>query len=353
MGFLKKIVKKIGKGIKKVAKKVKKVTGNIWRGIKKAGGKVMRAINKAGIVGQLGLMLAMPYAMSGIGSLIGGASGGLSATWTGFGNWANKIMAGSNPLAKAVGGIAKGIYHAGATAGKFVKSVSSFIDSGFTAIAQKTGLPNPIEGFSSAVKSGFTDSFSATNNFLFGGTDIQATSAQLRAAGVTDTSFTDQFLKEVTTPKFDEQGFNIEKMEALQKGELSTDFKAGQVNIPEGGFKVTPEMTAEQLTNMGIDLNIPQFNMPEEPSLFSKFGKKIKDFAVSKGFDYVNEYVDSKINHSIYGEQNNDTSIAFNQWDEIGRGIDPMNFFKKGDSYTPSLVAFYEQAENTFVPQGA
>jgi hypothetical protein len=384
MGFLKKAFKKIGKGIKKVAKKVTKVTKNIWKGIKKAGGKVMKAISKAGIVGQLGLMLVMPYAMAGIGSLIGGAAGGLSATWTGFGNWASGMMGSSNAFAQAVGGIAKGVYHAGATAGKLIKGVASFIDTGFKTIAQKTGLPNPIEGFSSAVKSGYTKSFAATNNFLFGGTDIQATASQLRAAGVTDTSFTDKFLQEATAPKLDEKGFNIEKLESLQQGDLSgqiynptgtvtyndatgiyTDsigveftadldgnftqvggFKFGEFNMPKGGYTVTPEMATEQLTSMGIDTSIPQVG--ELPTRVNKFGQQIKDFAVSKAGDYINKYVDNKINNSIYGEQDTDTSIGFSQWEEIGRGIDVVNFFKKGDSYTPSLAAFYDDAENVF-----
>jgi hypothetical protein len=96
MGFLKKTFKKIAKGIKKVAKKVVKVQKKVWKGLKKVGGKIMKAINKAGIIGQIGLMLVMPYAMAGIGSLVGGAAGGLSATWTGFGNWASSMMGSSN-----------------------------------------------------------------------------------------------------------------------------------------------------------------------------------------------------------------------------------------------------------------
>ena len=59
---LKKTVKKIGKGIKKVFKKVG------------------AAIGKLGIVGQIGMMFLMPYAMGALGSFFG-ASGKL-ATWS-------------------------------------------------------------------------------------------------------------------------------------------------------------------------------------------------------------------------------------------------------------------------------
>ncbi len=148
--MFKKLIKKIGKGISKVAKKIVKVQKKVWKGIKKVGGKVMKAINKAGVLGQIGLMLIMPYAMAGVGSLIGSAAGGISATWTGFGNWASSMMGSSNVFAKTVGHIARGVYHAGATAGKVITGVTKFIDTGFKAIANATGLPNPIEGFSNA-----------------------------------------------------------------------------------------------------------------------------------------------------------------------------------------------------------
>jgi len=52
----KKLIKKIGKGIKKVAKKIGK------------------AVGKLGIVGQIGMMFLMPYAVGALGSFFG-ASG--------------------------------------------------------------------------------------------------------------------------------------------------------------------------------------------------------------------------------------------------------------------------------------
>ena len=55
MGFLRKTVKKIGRGIKKVVKKIGKAFG------------------KLGIVGQIGLMFLMPH---------------LGAMWSNIGSWA-------------------------------------------------------------------------------------------------------------------------------------------------------------------------------------------------------------------------------------------------------------------------
>lgn len=182
-GF-KKIVKGVSKAIKKVTKPIVKVGKKLWKGVQKVGGKIMKAINKAGIIGQIGLMLVMPYAFQGLGTLIGSAGGGIGATWTGFGNWANTMMGGSSAFAKTVGTIAKGIHSAGAIVGRGIQSVAGFIDKGFQAFSNATGLGNPIEGFSNAVKQGYADSFAATNNFLFSGTDFGATAKQLKSAGV-------------------------------------------------------------------------------------------------------------------------------------------------------------------------
>lgn len=177
---VKKAVKGIAKGIKKVASSVKKVTKKVWSGIKKVGGKVMRAVNKAGILGQIGLMVLMPYAFSAVGSLIGGAAGGISATWSGLGNWSAQMMGGSSAFAKTVGHIANGIYQGGAMLGRAVQGVSSFVSNGFASVAEATGLPNPIEGFSEAVKNGYSKGVDWTNQTF----NLKLKPEQLEAAGV-------------------------------------------------------------------------------------------------------------------------------------------------------------------------
>jgi hypothetical protein len=375
-----KLIKKIGKGISKVAKKIVKVQKKVWKGIKKVGGKVMKAINKAGVLGQIGLMLIMPYAMAGVGSLIGSAAGGLSATWTGFGNWASSMMGSSNVFAKTVGHIARGVYHAGATAGKVITGVTKFIDTGFKAIANATGLPNPIEGFSNAVQSGYTSSFEATNNFLFGGTKIGATPEQLASAGVKPTT-------PITTSRdilgtksgFDEQGFNIEAMESLGKttgqafqpvgsvtyneasgtysdilgNEFTADlngkftpvntFKAGEINLQAGegleaGIQYDPSV-ANQDTLVKVK---------NEPSKLEKLGEKVKDYVDDKAGEYAKNWADSKLQKAIYGDPDVGQSIGFHNWKEVGTTIDVRTFFEQGDNYTPNLVAFYDEAENAF-----
>ena len=94
------IFSRIFKGIKKVVKK-------IGRGIKKVVKKVGRAVGKLGIVGQIGMMFLMPYAMSGLGSLFGQFAGGTANTW------ANVLMSKSNIAAKALGHTMNAIHTVG------------------------------------------------------------------------------------------------------------------------------------------------------------------------------------------------------------------------------------------------
>lgn len=98
MGFFSRIFK----GIKKVVKK-------IGRGIKKVVKKVGRAVGKLGIVGQLGMMFLMPYAMQGLGNLFGQFAGGTANTW------ANVLMSKSNIAAKALGHTMNAIHTVGSS----------------------------------------------------------------------------------------------------------------------------------------------------------------------------------------------------------------------------------------------
>jgi len=101
MGFFKKIFK----GLKKVVKKV-------GRGIKKVVNKVGKAFGKLGVVGQLGMMFLMPYAMSG-----------LSNMWGSFGKFASGASG-------AFGKVMQGIHAAGSTVGKVYTSVTQAISNG-------------------------------------------------------------------------------------------------------------------------------------------------------------------------------------------------------------------------------
>jgi hypothetical protein len=116
MGFLSKAWKGLKKGVKKVA-----------RGIKKVVKKVGAAIGKLGIVGQIGMMFLMPYAMGALGSMFGTA-GTLSG-------WSQTLLTHSNIASKALGHTLNLINNAGIAVGKVYNNVSSTI----SAALDKTG----------------------------------------------------------------------------------------------------------------------------------------------------------------------------------------------------------------------
>ena len=123
MGFL----SKIWKGVKKTAKK-------IGKGIKKVFGKVMKGIGKLGIVGQIGMMFLMPYAMSGLGSLFGTA-GKLAS-------WSTKLMGpNSGFLSKALGKTLEMVNVGGTWVKNAYTSVSTAISNGMDRVGNffKTG----------------------------------------------------------------------------------------------------------------------------------------------------------------------------------------------------------------------
>ena len=112
----KKLVKKIGKGIKKVAKKIGK------------------AVGKLGIVGQIGMMFLMPYAVGALGSFFG-ASGTLSS-------WGATLLKSSNIGARALGHTLNAVNTVGTMAGKAYTTVTNTISNAFNSVVNtgKKGL---------------------------------------------------------------------------------------------------------------------------------------------------------------------------------------------------------------------
>ena len=116
MGFFSKVWKGLKKGVKKVA-----------RGIKKVVKKIGRAVGKLGIVGQIGMMFLMPYAMGALGGMFG-ATGTLSS-------WSTTLLGHSNIASQALGHTLNLINTAGTAVGNVYNSVSSTISGAF----DKTG----------------------------------------------------------------------------------------------------------------------------------------------------------------------------------------------------------------------
>jgi len=107
------IFSKIWKGIKKVGKKIAK-------GVKKTFKKIGAAIGKLGIVGQIGMMFLMPYAMGALSSFAGSALGTV-------GQWSANLLSKSGIGAKALGHTLNMVHKAGTFAGKVYTTISDTI----------------------------------------------------------------------------------------------------------------------------------------------------------------------------------------------------------------------------------
>ena len=113
------IFSKVWRGIKKTVKKVA-------RGIKKVVKKVGRAFGKLGVVGQIGLMFLMPYAMQGLGTF-----------WKGFGGFANKLAASQGVGSQIFGKALSTIHTAGSMVGKVYTGITNTIDAAFDVATGK------------------------------------------------------------------------------------------------------------------------------------------------------------------------------------------------------------------------
>ena len=115
MGFFSKVWKGIKKTVKKVARGVKKV-------VKKVG----KAFGKLGVVGQLGLMFLMPYAMNGLGTF-----------WKGFGGFANKLATSGNVASSLFGKTLSAVHTAGSMVGKVYTGITDTISNAVDVVRGK------------------------------------------------------------------------------------------------------------------------------------------------------------------------------------------------------------------------
>lgn len=114
------LLSKLWKGVKKTVKKIAK-------GVKKVFKKIGSAVGKLGIVGQIGMMFLMPYAMGALSSFAGSALGTV-------GQWSANLLSQSGIGAKALGHGLNMIHKAGTFAGKLYTTVSDTIGNAFDRV---------------------------------------------------------------------------------------------------------------------------------------------------------------------------------------------------------------------------
>jgi len=115
---------KPGKFLKKIGKGLKKAVKSIGKGIKKVVGKIGAAIGKLGVIGQIGMMFLMPYAMSGLSSFFGSVG-------TKIATWSTKLMGpGAGAVSKGFGKFLGAIHKAGSMAVNAYNTVTTAIGNG-------------------------------------------------------------------------------------------------------------------------------------------------------------------------------------------------------------------------------
>jgi len=128
---------KPGKYLKKAWKGVKKVVKKIGRGIKKVAKGFMKAIGKLGVVGQLGLMFFMPYAVGALSSMFGNMIGA-AGQW--LGATAKTLTSGSSFIGKALGHTMNAIHTVGSKIGHVYSTITETISGAINSFADATGL---------------------------------------------------------------------------------------------------------------------------------------------------------------------------------------------------------------------
>ena len=115
---------KPGKFLKKIGKGLKKAVKSIGKGIKKVVGKIGAAIGKLGIIGQIGMMFLMPYAMAGLSSFFG-------TVGTKIATWSAKLMGpGAGAVSKGFGKFLGAVHKAGSMAVNAYQTVTQAIGNG-------------------------------------------------------------------------------------------------------------------------------------------------------------------------------------------------------------------------------
>ena len=128
---------KPGKYLKKAWKGVKKVVKKIGRGIKKVAKGFMKAIGKLGVVGQLGLMFFMPYAVGALSSMFGNMIGA-AGQW--LGATAKTLTSGSSFIGKALGHTMNAIHTVGSKIGHVYSTITETISGAVNSFAESTKL---------------------------------------------------------------------------------------------------------------------------------------------------------------------------------------------------------------------
>tara|TARA_R100001509_G_scaffold144785_1_gene101200 strand:- start:7285 stop:8538 length:1254 start_codon:yes stop_codon:yes gene_type:complete len=322
MGFF----SKVWKGIKKTVNKIAKPIAKLFAPVNKFFGKF-------GVLGQIGLMIAMPYAFAAMSSFF--AAGGTLSTWAGT------LMKSANIGAKALGHGLNMIQKAGAFAGQVYNSISGVLKAGldrtgnflmgrgFVPTSKVALLADPAKFTLDAIKPGelgsalesslaeginfdpskvkpFTPTplvegtavtaspLAATTNKLFAGT----TFGNDPVGALGELKFTD--LEDIMPSFTDAKLDGIDTSSLLGRKDFS---KITMPEIDKGGIDFTSTTRMVEAAPQDKDLGVVDFFKEQLKKLDitdpeSKIRRKIADFDV---VDYASKALETTANQTIFG----------------------------------------------------
>ena len=221
MGFLSKIWKGVKKTVKKIGKRIKKTFKS-----------VMKGIGKLGIVGQIGMMFLMPYAMGALGSFFGTA-GKLAS-------WSTKLM-GPNAgfLSKALGKTLEMVN----VGGTWIKNAYTSVSTAITNGMDRVGNFFKGEGFS----------LSADRSSVFSADFRDSLDTLPTQRGIKSDDIAKQLSENI--PALDTQNIDTSKLFDADGNFIPPESKIGELNLDNINLKPTTTVNADfgkvgDLTNM-------------------------------------------------------------------------------------------------------
>lgn len=322
MGFF----SKVWKGIKKTVNKIAKPIAKLFAPVNKFFGKF-------GVLGQIGLMIAMPYAFAAMSSFF--AAGGTLSTWAGT------LMKSANIGAKALGHGLNMIQKAGAFAGKVYNSISGVLKAGmdrtgnflmgrgFVPTSKVALLADPATFTLDALKPGelgsaLESSLAEGINFdpskvkpftptpLVEGTAITvsplAATTDKLFAGTTFGNDPVGALGELKFTDLDDimPSFTDAKLDGIDTSSLLGRKDFSKITMPEidkGGIDFTSTTRMVEAAPQDKDLGVVDFFKDKLKELDitdpeSKIRRKIADFDV---VDYASKALETTANQTIFG----------------------------------------------------
>jgi len=272
------IFSKIWKGIKKVGKKIAK-------GVKKTFKKIGKAIGKLGVVGQIGMMFLMPYAMGALSSFAGSALGTV-------GQWSANLLSKSGIGAKALGHTLNMVHKAGTFAGKVYTTISDTIGNAIDRVG------NFSKGKGFTLSEGRTSIFAKGNERSLLSTEgyklPDATTVSKPTVAPTSPEIKLDF--DTVAPTTDSTGM-------IDINALSKDVEIqSQLAKTSADMLGTPTVEAKGL----LDFDAPKIEIPkidiagkvsDEVTPDLTLGEKIKEFATGKvqeGIETIKAYDPAK-----------------------------------------------------------